>query len=117
MPHSIGHRAGLAREKIDLHLQKDGVEHGFTICQDAQGNFAKGPEAVGNHMSVGIDVKCPAGYRPTGLFHTHPGGKAEPSPTDIRSARRLRINHLCIGVPETGEVECHDISKQCERRR
>jgi len=117
MPQSRRHRASLAQEKIDLHLPNDGVEHGFTICQDAHGDFVKGPEAVGTHLSVSIDVKCPAGYRPTGLFHTHPGGKAEPSPTDIRSARRLRINHLCIGVPETGEVECHDISKQCERRR
>ena len=117
MPHTIGRRASLAQEKIDLHLPEDGVEHGFTICQDAHGNFVRGPEAVGTHMSVGIEVKCPAGYRPTGLFHTHPGGETEPSPTDVRSARRLGINHLCIGVPESGEVECHDISKSCRRGR
>ena len=117
MPHTIGRRASLAQEKIGLHLPEDDVEHGFTICQDAHGNFVRGPEAVGTHMSVGIEVKCPAGYRPTGLFHTHPGGETEPSPTDVRSARRLGIYHLCIGVPESGEVECHDISKSCRRGR
>ena len=117
MPQSRRHRASLAQEKIDLHLPNDGVEHGFTICHDAQGNFAKGPEAVGNHLSVSIDVKCPAGYRPTGLFHTHPGGTTDPSPTDIKSAERLGISRLCIGVPETGEVECHDISAPCGSKR
>jgi hypothetical protein len=117
MPHTIGRRASLAQGKTDLHLPNDGVEHGFTICQDAHGDFVKGPEAVGTHLSVSIDVKCPAGYRPTGLFHTHPGGETDPSPTDIKSARRLGINHLCIGVPETGEVECHDISATCGSRR
>jgi proteasome lid subunit RPN8/RPN11 len=116
VPRLTRHRASLAQEKIDLHLPKDGVEHGFTICQDAHGDFAKGPEAVGTRISVGIDVKCPDGYRATGLFHTHPGGTTDPSPTDIKSAKRLGISHLCIGVPETGEVACHDITRRCGRR-
>jgi hypothetical protein len=114
MPHMIGRRAGLAQEQIDLELPQDGVEHGFAICQDARGNTVKGPETSGTHNAVSIDVKCPAGYRPTGLFHTHPGGSTNPSPTDVKSARRLGIKHLCIGVPDTGEVACHDISKRCE---
>lgn len=116
MPQSRRHRASLAQEKIDLHLPNDGVEHGFTICQDAHGDFVKGPEAVGNHLSVSIDVKCPDGYRATGLFHTHPGGTTDPSPTDIKSAKRLGISHLCIGVPETSEVACHDVSERCGKR-
>ena len=116
MPHLIGHRASLAQEKINLHLPNDGVEHGFTICQDAHGDFVKGPEAVGTRISVGIDVKCPDGYRATGLFHTHPGGTTDPSPTDIKSAKRLGISHLCIGVPETGDVACHDMTRRCGRR-
>jgi proteasome lid subunit RPN8/RPN11 len=116
MAHTTGRRASLAQEEIELHLLDDGIEHGYAICQDAHGNTVKGPEAAGTRISVGIEVNCPVGYRATGLFHTHPGGDTEPSPTDIRSARRLGINHLCIGVPETGEVECHDISKRCRRR-
>jgi len=112
MPHLIGHRTRLAQDKIDLQLPQDGVEHGFCICQDPQGNFVAGPETQGTHNSVSIDVKCPTGYRATGLWHSHPGGTTRPSPTDVKSARRLGIRHLCISVPETGETECHDLDKK-----
>ena len=113
MPQSRRHRASLAQEKIDLHLPKDGMEHGFTICQDAYGDFVKGPEAVGTQLSVSIEVKCPDGYRATGLFHTHPHGTTDPSPADIKAARKFGLRHLCIGVPETGDVACHNVCQRC----
>lgn len=106
-------RARMAQKKIDLELHRDGVEHGYTICQNAQGDFAKGPESTGSHNNVNIDVQCPAGYHPTGLFHTHPHGTTDPSPADIRAARKFGLRHLCIGVPETGEVSCHDVCLRC----
>ena len=114
MPHLMGRRAGLAQDRIDLQLPQDGVEHGFAICEDCRGNFVAGPETSGTHNSVSIDVQCPAGFKPTGLFHTHPGGSTTPSPTDIKSARRLGIRHLCIAVPDTGEMVCHDLAKKRE---
>jgi hypothetical protein len=110
-------RARMAQSTIDLELPQDGREHGFAICQDAHGNFARGPESVGDHRSVAIDVKCPEGYRATGLWHLHPGGTTDPSPADIESARRLGISHLCIGVPESGDITCHDISATCGSQR
>ena len=116
MPRLIGRQASMAQSKIVLELPQDGMEHGFAICQDAHGDLVRGPEAAGTRMSVGIEVKCPDGYHATGLFHTHPGGTTDPSPTDVKSAKRLGISHLCIGVPETGEVACHDISKMCGKR-
>jgi proteasome lid subunit RPN8/RPN11 len=103
----------MAQSQINLELPQDGVEHGYAICQDAHGNMVKGPETAGTHNAVAIDVKCPKGYKATGLFHTHPGGNTRPSPTDIKSAKRLGIRHLCIGVPDTGETVCHDISRKC----
>ncbi len=103
----------MAQKQIDLELHRDNREHGYTICQDAEGNFIKGPENVGSHNRVDIDVHCPPGYRATGLFHTHPLGTTEPSPADIKAARRHGIRHLCIGVPETAEVVCHEVCLRC----
>ena len=108
----MGRRAGLAQDRIDYQLPQDGVEHGFAICEDGCGNFVAGPETSGTQTNVSIDVSCPKGYRATGLFHTHPGGSTNPSPTDIKSARRLGIRHLCIAVPDSGEMVCHDLTKR-----
>lgn len=105
----------MEQRRIDLMLHRDGREHGYTMCEDAQGNFTRGPETVGTHSRVDIDVSCPAGYRPTGLFHTHPNGTTAPSPADIRAARKHKIPQLCIGVPETGDVVCHEVCLKCKQ--
>lgn len=103
----------MGQSKIDVELHEDGREHGFAICQDPEGNFDKGRETIGHRYGVQIDVKCPTGFECTGLFHTHPGGRPTPSRQDIKEACRLRLRHLCIAVPETGELQCHDIADKC----
>ncbi len=105
----------MGQKRIDLKLANDGIEHGFAICQDAAGNTVAGRETAGHRYGVQIDVSCPAGFKPTGLFHTHPGGTPQPSRQDIREGCRLGIRHLCIAVPETGELQCHDIGRRCGR--
>ena len=115
MPHLTGRTANMGQRQIELNLASDGIEHGFCICEDGRGNFAAGRETTGHRYGVQIDVSCPPGFRPTGLFHTHPGGTPEPSRQDIREGCRLGIRHLCIAVPETGEIKCHDIGRGCGR--
>jgi hypothetical protein len=110
-----GGQAVMGQKQIDLRLANDGVEHGFAICQDAQGNTIAGTETKGHRYGVQIDVSCPTGFAATGLFHTHPGGTPTPSPQDIKEGCRLGIRHLCIAVPETGEMKCTDIGRRCKR--
>jgi hypothetical protein len=104
----------MAQRQIDLEMPTDSVEHGYTICRDRHGNFAKGPETRGTHNRVDIDVRCPAGFTPDALWHSHPGGTTEPSPADCRAAKKNRLGHLCISVPETGETVCHEVCKRCQ---
>ncbi len=81
-------------------------EIGFSLCRYPSGQLTHGPVVSGTPTSVNIPVACPPGARFEGLFHTHPGGVAYPSNTDIRSARKVRAEHLCIAVPDTGEMRC-----------
>jgi proteasome lid subunit RPN8/RPN11 len=104
----------MAQKQIDLELHTDGVEHGYTICRNRQGDFIKGRETVGTHNKVDIDVSCPSGFYPDALWHQHPDGTVEPSPADCRAAKRHKINHLCISVPETGETVCHPVCQKCQ---
>ncbi len=90
----------------DTGYPTDGREHGFTICQGASGKLTRGPEAVGDRHQVSIDVTCPRGSRPIGLFHTHPGGSTNPSHADLDMAQKFHIDYLCIAVPETGRIAC-----------
>lgn len=93
-------------------MPDDGREHGWAICEDEKGRQTKGPEAVGHRYGVSVDIACPRGYRPVGLFHSHPGGRTDPSQADLSEARRLGIEQLCIGVPDTGEIKCHRIARR-----
>ena len=97
--------------KIDLDMSEKNVECGFAICQNPEGDLQKGPQTCGHRYGVQVDISCPSGYKPTGIFHTHPMGHPKPSTVDKREARRLGIKRLCIGVPQSGQVECYDIDK------
>lgn len=73
-------------------------EIGFALCRLPKGGrrkFARGPLAVGTPDSVTVPTVCPAG-RFAGMFHTHPGGVARPSGMDVREARRVGAQGICI---------------------
>lgn len=86
----------------------DGLEHGYVICRTDDGDLLRGRETTGDRYNVDIDMHCPAG-RPVGIFHTHPGGVPVPSTVDISEAQRWGVEKLCIGVPETGDLQCHRV--------
>lgn len=92
-------------------MPQDGREHGFAIC-NANGRLLRGPESVGHRYGVKVDVTCPRGSRAVGIFHTHPGGVVEPSPADIREARRFGVPYVCQGVPETGQIGCRLVRRR-----
>ena len=101
----------MAQDKIDLRketMSRTDVECGFVVCTNAQGQTHKGVRTCGHRYGVKVETECPSGYTASLIYHTHPGGHAEPSSVDIREAKRLGIARLCIGVPQTGEVKCHD---------
>ncbi|MCI0439847.1 MAG: Mov34/MPN/PAD-1 family protein [Chloroflexi bacterium] len=78
-----------------------------TLCSDGRGGQIFGSQSQGRDpYQVTLNVSCPAGYRALSVIHTHPGGVAVPSVQDMREARRLGLEHICVGVPETGEVRC-----------
>lgn len=83
----------------------DTNEVGWSICRFSDGKLTNGPVAEGTPFSVEIPVECPPGSELEGLFHTHPGGVAFPSDTDIRSAVRIGANTLCIDAD--GHLECY----------
>lgn len=83
------------------------AERGFTICRMPSGDLAAGPLAIGNSKShVTVPIACPPGGRPVGLWHTHPGGRAELSSRDIAAGIRLSLEFMCVTVPETGVTRC-----------
>lgn len=71
-------------------------EFGFSLCRDGNGKLVAGPVAHGGPFSVNVPLQCPANSRFEGLFHTHPGGVAFPSPTDIRNGRDAGAKFLCV---------------------
>lgn len=82
-------------------------EIGFAICRTPGGELVNGPVNTGTPMSVDIPVSCPPGTRLEGLHHTHPGGIAFPSKTDIRLAVRLGIKNMCIS--DDSRTDCFRI--------
>lgn len=95
----------LLPEAISLTRRTEN-EIGFAMCQLPNGSIVPGDIAEGTPVSVNIPVQCPPDTRLVGLMHSHPGGVAHPSSTDIESTRALGLNEMCIVVPETGEINC-----------
>ena len=84
-------------------------EKGFSVCEFADGGLTHGPVAHGTPTSVQIPIACPPGSRFRGMHHTHPGGIAQPSATDIRSARRVGADVLCIDAD--GDFACFQVRR------
>ncbi len=93
--HLLGRNAGapMGQPKISSIPRN---EVGFTLCRTASGDLTRGPIAMGTPMAVKIPLQCPANSKLEGLYHTHPGGVAYPSNTDIKSAQRYGAKVLCI---------------------
>ena len=71
-------------------------EIGATLCRFPDGRLARGPVVSGTRTSLSIPVMCPPGAGMEGLWHTHPGGQAFPSQTDLASARQHGAKVLCV---------------------
>lgn len=112
-------RCRLQQERRALcHLQQTvtaempgDYETAFTICgRDNQ--LVRGSGGAGGQYAVSLDIGCPDGYKPLGIWHSHPRGNAQPSSADIAEMKKLGLEHLCISVPQTKELQCHRIPKR-----
>lgn len=106
---SVGcHAKGKATMRNNGLMPDMGREHAFAMCScKTTGKLVRGSTAVGDQTSVSLEVQCPHGYRALGIFHTHPGGHPRLSQADVREAQRLGLHHMCVGVPQTGDVHCY----------
>lgn len=91
------------RLKQNWRAIQSGREIGFPVCS-CEGDLERGRMSVGHRYGVNVTTTCEQGS-PICIFHTHPGGIAEPSPADIRAGWDFHLP-VCIGIPETGEVRC-----------
>ena len=91
-------------------------EVGFALCRvRATGKLASGPVTSGTPNRVGITVACPPGSDFIGLAHTHPGGVAEPSALDKRTAKEHGAAVMCIASDT--ELACFPTPGRRSRRR
>ena len=89
-------------------MMADGVEHGYVLCLTNR-QLVPGPESTGTPTGVTINTRCSRGH-PYALFHTHPGtGDIRPSNKDMNEAARNRIPWVCVGIPETGRIQCYRV--------
>jgi proteasome lid subunit RPN8/RPN11 len=86
-------------------------ETAFTVCE-RNNQLVRGNAGAGGPYAVSVDIGCPDGYRPIALWHSHPHGTAQPSSADISEMQKLGLEHCCISVPQTGELQCHRIPKR-----
>jgi len=93
------------RQKVTAEMPGD-YETAFTICA-RNGRLARGNASAGGKYAVTLDINCPEGHKPIGIWHSHPHGVPEPSSADISEMRKLGLRHLCISVPQTGQMRCH----------
>lgn len=84
-------------------------EIGFSLCEADDGKLHAGPISEGTPTSVRIPISCPTNTRLVGLHHTHPGGIAQPSATDIKSARKVGVEVLCIDAD--GDLACFRVRR------
>lgn len=96
--------------KVDAEMPPD-YETAFTICEK-NGKLARGNSGAGGRYDVTVDIGCPAGYHPIGIWHSHPFGQATPSDADLSEIRKLGLANLCISVPQTGEMRCMRVSRR-----
>lgn len=91
-------------------------EIGFALCRVRKtGRLVRGPVAEGTPTRVDIPIKCPPGSEFEVMVHTHPGGKADPSALDRRTAQRFKAKALCIASDT--ELKCHPVSRMGRVKR
>jgi len=96
-------------ESMEFRSMSRRDEFGFAMCRLPSGKLVRGPVATGNPRTVQIPVQCPPGSQLVGLFHTHPGGIAFPSHTDVQSGIRVGARSLCIDAD--GDLRCFTIRR------
>ena len=79
-------------------------EIGASICGTPNGQIVFGPWSEGTPTSVKVNGTCPPGMTFLGIYHTHPGGVAQPSAQDIKSGLAVNAKHLCIEAD--GDLRC-----------
>ena len=87
--------------------EMDASEIAKTICL-CDGKSFWGSEARGEPLSVRLRTSCPNGEQ-IGLFHSHPGGTAEPSSQDINEMLRAKLPYLCILGEEA--LSCYRVGR------
>lgn len=104
--------AGLRQDAVTVRADMPpDYETAFTICQKND-QLARGDAAAGGPYAVSLNINCPGGYHPVGIWHSHPNGNSNPSDADIAEMRKLGLEHMCISVPQTGELRCHRVSRR-----
>lgn len=93
------------RQEVKATMPQD-YETAFTICE-RDGDICRGNEGKGGPYAVSLNIGCPTGYKPIGIWHSHPKGTTDPSSADVSEMKKLRLRHMCISVPDTGEMKCH----------
>ena len=85
-------------------------EIGYALCRVRKsGRLVRGPVAEGTPTRVDIPIQCPPGSDFEVMVHTHPGGRAEPSALDRRTAERFGANAICIASDT--ELKCHPTTR------
>ena len=87
-------------------------ETAFTICHRNHKELARGTGGAGGQYAVSLDIGCPDGFHPLGIWHSHPKGQAIPSDADESEMRKLGLENLCISVPQTGELRCYRVTRK-----
>ena len=91
-------------------FQTDSVEEARTICQLGNellwGNQARGDSPINVRLRP---ITCPGGGKPIGVWHSHPGGKAEPSLQDIAEMKRVGLPYMCISSDT--EIACYKVER------
>ncbi len=86
-------------------------EIGFAMCRVRKTRqLVRGPVASGSPTRVDIPIKCPPGSDFEVMVHTHPGGRAEPSSLDMRTAQRFGAKASCIASDT--ELKCHPVPRR-----
>jgi len=83
-------------------------EIGAPICCN-RNRCVLGKISKGSRTRVSVRIKCPEGTKPVGIWHTHPGGRAEPSEADILNLYNAGLDISC--VTNEKETRCFRISE------
>lgn len=80
-------------------------EFAFPICK--RGNkISRGRTTTGTPNSVVVPLNsCPKGSKPIGVHHLHPSGSPRLSTQDIKEARRLKLDVMCVRAGR--KVKCY----------